>query len=149
VGERPAQKLPSWTRSGARTRIINGLSTFYRGAGNPGKPAALSRPESERIQPDLFCDYRTSVTQYPVWQQYLRTWKPPTLVVWGKNDPIFTPEGAEAFRRDVPETEIHLLDTGHFALEEDVDRIVAQMKGFFARRVRSGTVRGARTPVPV
>jgi pimeloyl-ACP methyl ester carboxylesterase len=111
--------------------------------------AALSRPESERIQLDLFYDYRTNVTQYPVWQQYLRTRKPPTLVVWGKNDPIFTPEGAEAFRRDVPEAEIHLLDTGHFALEEDLDRIVALMKGFFARRVRGGTVRGARTPVAV
>ena len=84
-----------------------------------------------------------------MWQQYLRTRKPPTLVVWGKNDPIFAPEGAEAFRRDVPEAEIHLLDTGHFALEEDLDRIVALMKGFFARRVRGGTVRGGRTPVAV
>ena len=111
--------------------------------------AALSRPESVRIQLDLFYDYRTNVTQYPVWHQYLRTRKPPTLVVWGKNDPIFTPEGAEAFRRDVPEAEIHLLDTGHFALEEDLDRIAALMKGFFARRVRGGSVREGRTPVAV
>jgi pimeloyl-ACP methyl ester carboxylesterase len=98
---------------------------------------------------DLFYDYRTNVTQYPVWQQYLRIRKPPTLVVWGKNDPIFTPEGAEAFRRDVPEAEIHLLDTGHFALEEDLDQIVTLMKRFYARRVRGGAVRGARTPVAV
>jgi pimeloyl-ACP methyl ester carboxylesterase len=109
--------------------------------------AALSRPESERIQLDLFYDYRTNVAQYPVWQQYLRAHKPPTLVVWGKNDPIFAPEGAEAFRSDVPEAEIHLLDTGHFALEEDLEPIVGLMREFYTRRVRGGTLSGARSSV--
>lgn len=74
--------------------------------------------------------------QYPAWQNYLRTRKPPTLVVWGKNDPVFTVEGARAFRRDVPSAEIHLLETGHFALEEDLDTIVGRMKDFYAREVQ-------------
>lgn len=107
--------------------------------------AALSRPESERIQLDLFYDYRTNVEQYPVWHEYLRTRKPPTLVVWGKNDPIFAPAGAEAFRRDASDPEIHLLDTGHFVLEEDLDRVVGLMMGFYGRRVRGGPVRSARS----
>jgi pimeloyl-ACP methyl ester carboxylesterase len=100
--------------------------------------AALSRPESDRIQLDLFYDYRTNVAQYPAWQDYLRTHRPPTLVVWGKNDPVFTVEGARAFRRDVPTAEIHLLETGHFALEEDLDTIAGSMKEFHAREVQGG-----------
>jgi pimeloyl-ACP methyl ester carboxylesterase len=106
--------------------------------------AALARPESDRIQLDLFYDYRTNVARYPEWQAYLRTRKPPTLVVWGKNDPIFTPEGARAFQRDVPDAELHLLDTGHFALEEDLGTIAALMKDFYARRVRGATQQGSR-----
>jgi pimeloyl-ACP methyl ester carboxylesterase len=107
--------------------------------------AALARPEGDRIQLDLFYDYRTNVARYPEWQAYLRTRKPPTLVVWGKNDPIFTPEGARAFQRDLPEAELHLLDTGHFALEEDLETIEALMKEFYARRVYGGMQRGLRT----
>jgi pimeloyl-ACP methyl ester carboxylesterase len=107
--------------------------------------AALARPEGDRIQLDLFYDYRTNVARYPEWQAYLRTRKPPTLVVWGKNDPIFTPEGARAFQRDLPEAELHLLDTGHFALEEDLETIAALMKDFYARHVRGVTQRGSRT----
>jgi pimeloyl-ACP methyl ester carboxylesterase len=99
--------------------------------------AALSRPENDRVQLDLFYDYRSNVAQYPAWQGYLRTHKPPTLLVWGKNDPIFTVQGAQAFRRDVPSAEIHLLDSGHFALEEDLDTIVGHMKEFYAREVSS------------
>jgi pimeloyl-ACP methyl ester carboxylesterase len=101
--------------------------------------AALARPESDRAQLDLFYDYRTNVAQYPKWQAYLRTQKPPTLVVWGKNDPIFTQEGARAFQRDLPEAELHLLDTGHFALEEDLGTIAALVKDFYMRRVREAT----------
>jgi len=100
--------------------------------------AALSRPESDRIQLDLFYDYRTNVAHYPAWQQYLRNHRPPTLLVWGKNDPIFTVEGAQAFRRDLPAAEIHLLDTGHFALEEELEAIVARVKDFHAREVMGG-----------
>lgn len=108
--------------------------------------AALGRPQGERIQLDLFYDYRTNVARYPEWQAYLRARKPPTLVVWGKNDPIFTVEGARAFRRDLPEAELHLLDTGHFALEEDLGTITALMKDFYARRVGGGARRTARVP---
>jgi pimeloyl-ACP methyl ester carboxylesterase len=106
--------------------------------------AALARPESDRIQLDLFYDYRTNVARYPEWQAYLRARKPPTLVVWGRNDPIFTPEGARAFQRDLPEAELHLLDTGHFALEEELGTIAGLMKDFYARRVRGATSPGGR-----
>jgi pimeloyl-ACP methyl ester carboxylesterase len=100
--------------------------------------ASLSRPESDRIQLDLFYDYRTNVALYPSWQDYLRTHKPKTLVVWGKNDPVFTVEGAQAFRRDVPAAGVQLLDTGHFALEEDLDTIVSCLKDFYTREVQGG-----------
>jgi pimeloyl-ACP methyl ester carboxylesterase len=106
--------------------------------------AALARPEGSRIQLDLFYDYRTNVARYPEWQAYLRTQKPPTLIVWGKNDPIFTTEGARAFQRDLPEAELHLVDTGHFALEEDLETIAALMRDFYVRRVRGAARRGAR-----
>jgi pimeloyl-ACP methyl ester carboxylesterase len=100
--------------------------------------ASLSRPDSDRIQLDLFYDYRTNVELYPAWQDYMRTHQPKTLVVWGKNDPVFTVEGAQAFRRDVPAAEIQLLDTGHFALEEDLDTIVSSLEAFYAREVQGG-----------
>jgi pimeloyl-ACP methyl ester carboxylesterase len=94
-----------------------------------------TRPGAERIQLDLFYDYRTNVAGYADWHEYLRSKRPPTLVVWGKNDPIFTPEGALAFKRDVPEAEIHLLETGHFALEEDLEPIVELVRRFYSERV--------------
>lgn len=107
--------------------------------------AALSRPEADRIQLDLFYDYRTNVELYPAWQEYLRTGRHPVLVVWGRNDPIFTVAGAEAFARDVPDAEIHLLDTGHFALEENLDEIVGRMRRFYAERVSPVATAGRAT----
>ena len=97
---------------------------------------SLQRPEAERIQLDLFYDYRTNVALYPAWQAWLRKHQPPTLVVWGRNDPIFTPEGATAFQRDLPEAEVHFYDTGHFALEEALEPIAAAIEEFHQRRVR-------------
>jgi pimeloyl-ACP methyl ester carboxylesterase len=85
-----------------------------------------------------------TVARYPEWQAYLRTQKPPTLVVWGKNDPIFTTEGARAFQRDLPEAELHLVDTGHFALQEDFETIAALMRDFYVRRVRGAARRASR-----
>lgn len=79
----------------------------------------LDRPGNVDIQLDLFEDYRTNPPIYPQWQAYFRQHQPRLLAVWGKNDPIFGPAGAEAFKRDLPNSEVHLLDTGHFALEED------------------------------
>jgi pimeloyl-ACP methyl ester carboxylesterase len=76
--------------------------------------AHLSRPGQREIQADLLYDYRTNVASYPAWQTWLREHKPPTLVVWGRNDPSFIAPGSEAFKRDLPDAEIHLLDAGHF-----------------------------------
>ena len=96
----------------------------------------LDRPGNQDIQLALFYDYRTNVTQYPQWHEMLRMVKPPLLAVWGKNDPIFIPPGAEAFKRDVPNAEVHFLETGHFALEEDLDPIANYVLAFLAKHVR-------------
>jgi pimeloyl-ACP methyl ester carboxylesterase len=97
--------------------------------------AVLARPNTRRINLDLFYDYRTNPEQYPAWHQYLRRHRPPTLIVWGAQDPIFTPEGGEAFVRDVPDAELHLLDTGHFALEDHEDEIAGLIRAFYTTRV--------------
>jgi len=93
----------------------------------------LSRPGAAEIQLDLFGDYKSNVALYPTFQQYFRTHRPPLLAIWGRNDPFFLPAGAEAFRRDLPDAEIHLLDTGHFALETHVDEVAAAMRSFLER----------------
>lgn len=96
----------------------------------------LDWPGNDAIQLALFYDYQTNPAQYDVWHAALRKFQPPVLVVWGKNDPIFPAPGAEAFKRDVPKAEIHLLDTGHFALEEDGDLIADLMLKFLRRNVK-------------
>jgi pimeloyl-ACP methyl ester carboxylesterase len=95
----------------------------------------LDRPGNREIQLALFYDYRTNVEQYPVWHRYLRTYQPPTLIVWGKNDIIFPAQGAVAFLRDLRNPELHLLDTGHFALEEDLGVIAPLIRDFLRRRL--------------
>ena len=90
----------------------------------------LDRPGNQEIQLELFYDYRTNVPLYPVWQEYFRKHQPPTLIVWGEHDEIFPAEGAHPYLRDLPKAELHLLDTGHFALEEDGERIAALMRRF-------------------
>jgi pimeloyl-ACP methyl ester carboxylesterase len=95
--------------------------------------AFLSRPGQREIQADLLYDYRTNVASYPAWQAWLREHKPPTLVVWGRYDPSFIAPGAEAYKRDLPDAEIHLLDAGHFALDEKVDEIAGLMIDFLSR----------------
>ena len=96
--------------------------------------AALSRPGQAKIQADLFYDYRNNVASYPRWQAWLRQYKPPMLVVWGKYDPSFAVAGAAAYAQDVPSAEIHILDAGHFALDEAVDQIAVLMRTFLARQ---------------
>jgi pimeloyl-ACP methyl ester carboxylesterase len=98
--------------------------------------ALLDRPGNAAIQLALFYDYRNNLPLYPAWHQYLRDNLPPVLAVWGKNDPIFLEPGARAFERDNPRTEIHMLDTGHFALEEESAQIAALILDFLARNVR-------------
>jgi pimeloyl-ACP methyl ester carboxylesterase len=102
--------------------------------------AFLSKPGQTEIQSDLFYDYRTNVAAYPAWQAWLRKHQPPTLVVWGKYDPSFLAAEAEAYRRDLPGAEVHVIDAGHFALDEKPDEIVALIEKFL---VRQGLV-GAR-----
>jgi pimeloyl-ACP methyl ester carboxylesterase len=96
----------------------------------------LDRPGNDKIQLALFYDYRNNPPLYPAWHKYLREKKPPVLVVWGKNDPVFAPAGAEAFRKDVPQAELHFLDTGHFALEEDGAEIAQTIRTFLAKNIR-------------
>lgn len=94
--------------------------------------ALLARPGNDEIQLDLFGDYQSNVALYPKFQEFIRT-RRPLLAVWGKNDPFFLPAGAEAFMRDNPEAEIHLLDAGHFALESKGPEIAAIIRDFLAR----------------
>jgi pimeloyl-ACP methyl ester carboxylesterase len=95
--------------------------------------ALMARPGNEEIQLDLFGDYKSNVALYPKFQEYFRTARPPLLAVWGRNDPFFLPAGAEAFRRDNPKAEIHLLDAGHFALESRGPEIATIIRDFLAR----------------
>lgn len=94
--------------------------------------ALLARPGNVDIQLDLFLDYASNIALYPKFQALLRTRRIPVLAVWGKNDPYFLPAGAEAFRRDVPEAEIRLFDTGHFALETHAEDIADAIGRFLA-----------------
>jgi pimeloyl-ACP methyl ester carboxylesterase len=95
----------------------------------------LDRPGADEIQLQLLYDYGSNPPLYPQWQAYFRKYQPPTLVVWGKNDSIFPAEGAEPYKRDLKNLEFHLLDTGHFALEEDGDLIAKYMGDFLAKNV--------------
>ena len=97
--------------------------------------ATLDRPGNQEIQLALFYDYQNNVKQYPQWHETLRKHQPPLLAVWGKNDPIFLPAGAEAFRRDVPGAEVHFLDTGHFALEDHAGPIAQHILRFLQAHV--------------
>ena len=96
--------------------------------------ALLQRPGNVDIQVALFYDYRTNVEAYPTWQKWLREKQPPVLAAWGKNDNIFVPPGVEAFKRDVPGAEVHLLDTGHFALEGYEKAFAALILEFLKRK---------------
>jgi len=92
----------------------------------------LDRPQSAEIQLDLIGDYKSNVALYPKFQEYFRTHRPPTLAVWGKNDPFFLPAGAEAFRRDNPSAKVVFYDTGHFALETHAAEIGAEIRAFLS-----------------
>jgi len=96
--------------------------------------ALLDRPGNGEIQLDLILDYGTNVPLYPEFQAFFRQYQPPTLVMWGKNDLIFPPEGAHPYKRDLPQAEIHLLDTGHFALETHGEEIGDRIEAFLRSR---------------
>jgi pimeloyl-ACP methyl ester carboxylesterase len=100
--------------------------------------ALLARPGNDEIQLDLFLDYANNVALYPQIQSYFRERKPPTVAVWGKNDPFFLPAGAQAFKRDNPNADVRLLETGHFALETHAEEIAGLMRPFLDRAFSEG-----------
>ena len=131
-------------RANLRTFLQSGTTQFQYTHGEEN--ASLIAPESytldqhfldragnDEIQLDLFGDYKSNVALYPKFQQYLRVHRPTLLAVWGKNDPFFLPKGAEAFRRDVPEAEIHFVDAGHFPLETHLEEVAGILRAFLAR----------------
>jgi pimeloyl-ACP methyl ester carboxylesterase len=95
----------------------------------------LARPNAHRVQLDLFYDYRTNVELYPDWQAFLRDKRPPTLIFWGQGDIFFTPEGGEAYLRDLPEAELVRLDSGHFAVEDSLPQISDGITRFYETKV--------------
>jgi pimeloyl-ACP methyl ester carboxylesterase len=97
--------------------------------------ALMDRPGNAEIQLDMLYDYKTNPPLYPQWQAYFRAHKPPTLIVWGKNDEIFPPAGAWPYKRDLPNVEIHMIDTGHFALETNGGEIATYIREFLGRAV--------------
>ena len=124
--------LKSFNLEGTRWKYIHGVrdkSRISPDAWNMDQ-YFLEGPGNKLIQLELQADYGSNVKRYPEWQNYFRRHQPPTLVVWGKNDEIFGPQGAEAYTRDLRNIEVHMLDTGHFALEEDCDVIAGHMRRF-------------------
>lgn len=100
--------------------------------------ALLDRPGNKEIQLDMLYDYRTNVPLYPDFQAFFRDYAPPTLIVWGKNDTIFPEEGAHPYLRDLPDAEIHILDSGHFALEDKLSEMAPLINDFLDRKVARG-----------
>ena len=98
--------------------------------------ALLVRPGNDELQLDLLMDYGSNVALYPKVQEYFRAAKPPVLAVWGRNDQTFVPAGADAFKRDIPGAEVHLYDTGHFALETHLHEIGRTIRDFLRRKVK-------------
>jgi pimeloyl-ACP methyl ester carboxylesterase len=135
AGGQPAQR--NALREG--TTLAATRSQYLGGVTDPSRvdpsawvldQALLDRPGNVEIQLDLFYDYRTNVALYPQFQEFFRERQPPALIVWGKNDVIFPAEGARAYLKDLPHAELHLLDTGHFALEDQGNEIARLMRAF-------------------
>lgn len=139
--------FPFWQNRNAETeapiRGFLGLGTtkfqYTHGARNPAAISPdnwqhdqplLDRPGNDLVQLALLHDYQNNPPVYPQWQEYFRQHQPPTLITWGKNDPFFKPEGAQAYLKDLPKAKLHLFDTGHFALEEDGPAIAALIANF-------------------
>jgi len=95
----------------------------------------MERPGARQVQMDLFYDYRNNVALYPQWQKFLRERQPNTLIFWGQNDIFFTPEGGDAYLRDLPNAEMHRLNSGHFAVEDCFEEISKNIGSFYEGRV--------------
>jgi len=136
---------PVTERGELQTNIINFETTkwqYVNGAPDPNAIAPetyhldyylMTRPGNADIQMDITLDYQNNVKMYPSFHKYFREHKPPVLAVWGKHDEIFISPGAEAYKRDNPKAEVHLLDAGHFALESHLDEIADRILAFFAK----------------
>jgi pimeloyl-ACP methyl ester carboxylesterase len=98
--------------------------------------AFMTRPHARRVQLDLFYDYRHNVSLYAQWQAFFRERQPKTIIFWGQNDPFFSQEGGEAYLQDLPQAEMHRLDSGHFAVEDSLDEIAAGMHRFYQEKVK-------------
>ena len=96
----------------------------------------LNQPAQADIQTDVFFDYQNNLKAYPIWQKWLRDHKPPMLVIWGRYDPSFTIAGAEAYRKEVPDAEVHILDAGHFVLDEQAPEVI-RLTELFLQNQRS------------
>jgi len=106
----------------------------------------LDRPGNDAIQLDLLHNYQSNLGHYDRWHEYFRKYQPGMLIVWGKNDPFFTVEGAKAYQRDLPNAELHLLDTGHFALEDSSAFIAERMRAFLTSQVSKPAASVAERP---
>lgn len=95
----------------------------------------MERPNTHQVQMDLFYDYRTNVALYPKWQKYLRENQPKSLIFWGQNDMFFTQEGGDAYLKDLPNAEMHRLDSGHFAVEDCLGEITSNIRRFYLESV--------------
>lgn len=124
------------TLDGTKWQYTNGvrdLATISPDTWSHVQPL-LDRPGNQEIQLALLYSYGSNPPLYPKWQEYFRTYQPPTLIVWGKNDGIFPAAGAYPYQRDLKTVDFHLFDTGHFALEEDGAEIAALIRGFLEKR---------------
>lgn len=151
VGLGPAMQglKPYWQNREAHEATIRGLlelavtrSQYVDGVADPTVVSPdlweldqryLELPGRERVMLDLLYDYQSNVGLYPRWQEYLRAHTPPSLVAWGSNDAFFPPEGAHAYLQDLPDAELHLLDTGHFATATHSPEIAELAASFFER----------------
>lgn len=106
----------------------------------------LARPQAHRVQLDLFYDYRTNAALYPAWQERLHATQPKTLIFWGQGDIFFTPEGGEAYLRDLPDATMIRLDSGHFAIEDNLETIAAGIKEFYDQDVSEPRTAQPRLP---
>jgi len=139
--EKNAQVLLDWLLT------IEGTKWHYlHGANDPSKispdnwvidQAYQDRPGNKDIQLAILFNAKRNLNAYATWQEYFRKQQPPTLITWGRNDGIFTVEGAELFKREIPSAEFHLFDTGHFALEEEVNKIGSLMHEFLDRTIKT------------
>ena len=145
------ERLRGWlTAEGIRQQYVAGVPEHLHVRFSPDTWtldwSLLQRPGNIDVQLDLFGDYQHNVALYPRFQQMFRERQFPTLIVWGRHDVFFTLAGAEAYRRDLPKAELHLLDAGHFALETHAAEIAAAMLGFLARQ--SGLGRNSSRRIP-